>query len=195
LITHLTELFSNSGFFANTWFGYLLFYLCLSLATAIALPRQVAALSAGALFGITQGFIVATLATTTGCILTFLACRFFLANRVKQRFPQKTAIVHQFLSKNTFVKALIIRILPLGSNFLTNVIAGATKVPFKAYVLGSFIGFIPQMILFSMAGGGIKLATEQEQDVVLTLSLVAILLVIALMVNNHLKKRLSKAKP
>ncbi len=127
--------------------------------------------------------------------MTFIAAKYLFSAKVAQKFPEKSQTIHQFLSESTFTKALIIRILPLGSNFLTNVIAGATNIPFKPYVLGSFIGFIPQMVIFSLAGGGAKLAESHEQGALLALSGIALLLIISLVIKNKAKKKLSKAKP
>ena len=99
-------------------------------------------------------------------------------------------MIHDFLSESTFVKALIIRILPLGSNFVTNIIAGATRIPFTPYVAGSALGFIPQMVVFTLAGGGIKLASEQQSQLTVILVLIACLLGLFL----WLTKRQQKSK-
>jgi len=67
---------------------------------------------------------------------------------VQRHYPQPLAKVSLFFSHDTFLKALIIRLLPAGSNFLTNVLAGTARSPFKPYVLGTAIGFLPQMTIF-----------------------------------------------
>ena len=166
----MTHFITHNALFSPSPIGFLFCYLILSLATAIGLPRQIAALSAGTLYGAKIGFLIATAATISGCMLTFIACRFCLGNWVYQRFPDKTKVIHDFLSSSTFTKALIIRILPLGSNFITNIVAGATKIPFTPYVAGSALGFVPQMVIFSLAGAGIKLAAATEQQLTLALA-------------------------
>ncbi|MFD2165592.1 TVP38/TMEM64 family protein [Thalassotalea euphylliae] len=163
-------------------------YLFLSVATALALPRQVAALSAGVILGFSQGLAIALLATITGCFTTYLVAKLLLANWVKRRFPDKTKVVHEFLSNDTFVKALIIRILPLGSNWLTNVVAGATRIPTLPFILGSSIGFVPQMVIFSLAGAGLKLSAGNEQIITYGLVAIAIALVVFLWCKKTKKK-------
>ena len=186
----LNHLITSSSWFTASPLGYLLLFTVLAIGTGIGLPRQIAALSAGMLFGIKIGFAIATLATITGCILTFTVSRYLLADLVFKRFPDKSTLIHDFLSESTFVKALIIRILPLGSNFVTNVIAGATRIPFTPYVAGSALGFIPQMVVFTLAGGGIKLASEQQSQLTVFLVLIACLLGLFL----WLTKRQQKSK-
>ncbi len=190
----LNHLITSSSWFTASPLGYCLLFVVLALGTGMGLPRQIAALSAGMLFGIKVGFGIATLATITGCILTFMVSRYLLADWVFKRFPDKSLLVHEFLSDSTFVKALIIRILPLGSNFVTNIIAGATRIPFAPYVAGSALGFIPQMVVFTLAGGGIKLASEQQSQLTAVLVVIACLLGLFLWLAKRRQKRASKIK-
>lgn len=161
----------------------------LTVSTAIGLPRQIAAISASFLFGFNQGIVIATLATTFGCALTFVTTRYWCANWVFTRFPENSKKIQKFLSQNTLIKALIIRLLPLGSNFITNIVAGATRIPFIPYITGSFIGFIPQMILFSFAGSGISLASNDKSLLTLITSALIAGLSLYLLINHLLKRR------
>jgi len=160
----------------SKYFNTLVLFVFLSLATSIGLPRQIAALVAGINLGAFIGVIIATLATTLGCLITFSISRYFLSDKIARKYPNKLEKLSEFLSEKTFLKALIIRILPLGSNFLTNIIAGVSKVSMPAYVSGSFVGFIPQMIIFSLAGSGIRLGEKNELIASVTLFVIALLL-------------------
>ena len=166
----------------KTLLGALTFMLILAPAMAIGVPRQIAALCAGFLFGASYGIVIATISAVLGCILTLLVARKLLAGIVKRHYPHPLAKVSQFFSHNTFLKALIIRLLPAGSNFLTNVLAGTARSPIKPYVLGSALGFIPQMTIFSLMGAGLQVGGQQQ----LIISL--LLLVIALLLGGYLYK-------
>ncbi|MDE0539706.1 MAG: SNARE associated Golgi protein, partial [Rhodospirillales bacterium] len=52
---------------------------------------------------------------------------------------------------------LLIRLLPAGSNFLTNLAAGVSSARFPLFLAGSAIGYIPQMVVFALLGSGINL--------------------------------------
>ncbi len=164
-------------------FNTLLLFVFLSLATSIGLPRQIAALVAGINLGAFIGVIIATLAATLGCLITFNVARYLLSVRITRKYPSQLAKLSEFLGERTFLKAIVIRILPLGSNFITNIIAGVSKVSMPAYVSGSFVGFIPQMIIFSLAGSGIRLGAQNE------LIASATLFVIALLITGYLVKK------
>jgi len=158
-------------------------FIFLSLATSVGLPRQIAALVAGINLGALIGGIIATLAATLGCLITFTVSRYLLSDKITQKYPDKLAKLSDFLGKQTFLKAIVIRILPLGSNFITNIIAGVSRVSMRAYVSGSFVGFIPQMIIFSLAGSGIRLGAQNE------LIASGILFIIALLLSAYLVKK------
>jgi len=174
---------------SSTVLNTALLFAFLSLATSIGLPRQIAALVAGINLGAFIGLIIATLAATLGCLITFSVARHCFRASITRKYPKKLAKLSEFLGEQTFLKAIIFRILPLGSNFLTNIIAGVSKVSMPAYVGGSFVGFIPQMTIFSLAGSGIRLGAKNE------LVASAVLFVIALLLTGYLvKKHRQKAK-
>lgn len=162
-------------------------FVFLALATSIGLPRQIAALVAGIYLGAFIGAAIATLAATLGCFITFSVARYLLSAHVTRKYPSKIATLSNFLGDNTFLKAFVIRILPIGSNFLTNIIAGVSKVSMPAYVGGSFVGFIPQMIIFSLAGSGIRLGAQNELIASATLFVIAFVLTVYLVKKHKVK--------
>lgn len=146
----------------KTLLGALILTLILTPAMAVGLPRQIAALTAGFLFGASYGLLVAMISAIFACILTLLLARKLLAGIVQQRYPKPLTKVSHFFSHDTFLKALIIRLLPAGSNFLTNILAGTARSPVKPYVLGSALGFVPQMVIFSLMGAGLQVNGHQQ---------------------------------
>ena len=150
---------------------------------AIGLPRQIAALSAGFLFGAGSGMLLATISAVFGCLVTLMLARKLFANLIEQHYPQPLAKVSYFFSHNTFLKALTIRLLPAGSNFLTNILAGTARSPIKPYILGSALGFVPQMTIFSLMGAGLQINGQQQ------LIISIILLIIALLVGSYLYRK------
>ncbi|XQW85003.1 TVP38/TMEM64 family protein [Thalassotalea piscium] len=177
-INHLVEIYRP-----QTKIEYSLWFLCLMVAMTIGLPRQIAAFSSGYLLGTVSGAIFATLAASCACLLTFISARFIFHQSIKRRFPEQLNKLNIFFTHDVFIKAFTIRLIPAGSNFLTNVLAGTAKAPLLRYLGGSTLGFIPQMTLFSMLGAGIYVGDNQQ------VLLSAILLVIALVLIAYLVKK------
>ncbi|WP_440877182.1 TVP38/TMEM64 family protein [Thalassotalea sp. PLHSN55] len=156
--------------------GIATLFIILAFATSVGLPRQVAAFACGFVLEITTGALLATAAALSGCLLTLLTSRALLTGIVTKKYPKALTSLAQFFSHDTFTKTLIIRFLPAGSNLLTNILAGVAKVPLTPYLLGSGIGFLPQMFIFSMMGNGVKLADKQQLLISISLFLVAAIL-------------------
>jgi uncharacterized membrane protein YdjX (TVP38/TMEM64 family) len=136
--------------------GIFYFTLLCMITTACGLPRQLAAFLGGYAFGVVSGTLLSTLGVTLGCILSFYFARFSARSMIKKRFPRKVASIDRFLHRHAFTKTIIIRSLPIGSNLITNLVVGVTHTKASHFIAGSFIGYLPQMIIFSLAGSGVE---------------------------------------
>ncbi|MFT5539807.1 MAG: putative membrane protein YdjX (TVP38/TMEM64 family), partial [Alphaproteobacteria bacterium] len=56
-----------------------------------------------------------------------------------------------------FSTALLIRLLPVGSNLLTNLAAGVSGVRAVPFVAGSTLGYVPQTLIFALVGSGLHI--------------------------------------
>ena len=140
--------------------GEVLFVLVGAAITAIGLPRQAVAFMGGYAFGLVEGTALSVVAAALGCASTFLFARLVARDFVSRRLTGRFARADAFLSRNTFSTTFAIRLLPVGSNVLLNLAAGAAKVPFVAFVGGSALGYIPQMVIFALVGSGINVEPE-----------------------------------
>ena len=137
--------------------GQALFVGIGAVTTALALPRQIISFLGGYAFGFVTGTLLALAATELGCILTFYFARFLGRPLVSARFRQRVKRLEDFVAGNTFSMTLIIRLLPLGHNFTTSVLAGLSRVPAGPYFWGSLLGLAPQTLVFALAGSGVEL--------------------------------------
>lgn len=136
--------------------GDALFVLIGALAVCIGLPRQGVCFLAGYAFGFAEGLLWSTLASMLGCVATFFYARFMGRGFVLRRFPERIARIDAFLAGNTFAMTLLIRLLPVGSNVITNMAAGVSGSRAIAFFAGSLLGYLPQSIVFALLGSGIQ---------------------------------------
>jgi uncharacterized membrane protein YdjX (TVP38/TMEM64 family) len=151
-----------------------------ALVTACGAPRQIVAFMGGYAFGFSLGALLATLAAILGCVAAFYFSRLFSRNILRSVSRRKFAIqanrVNHFLSQQPTRKTIIIRLLPVGSNIITNLVAGATDVSAKAFFIGSAIGYIPQMLVFALLGKGLLIGSEWKIALSVILLLISSLL-------------------
>ncbi len=155
-----------SGFLTEDWVdrevrgrgiaGEMLFVAVGGIATAVAVPRHVVSFLGGYAFGTSLGAGLALAATELGCLITFFYARLVGRPLVAQRFGARVRRIDEFLSANPFSMTLLIRLLPIGSNFATSLAAGVARVPALPFLAGSLIGYAPQTVIFALAGSGIE---------------------------------------
>ncbi len=160
--------------------GILAFVALSATAAAIGLPRQLIALVAGYSFGLLEGTLLAISSISLGALLTFLFARFFARPWVQRRFPGAINKIDAFISEQPFLKILTIRFLPFGTNMLTNLAAGATKLSAIIFFSASFLGFLPQSTLFVMAGNGLNINSNSQ--IILSVILLLLSALLALLI-------------
>lgn len=136
--------------------GELLFVAVGGLATALAAPRQIVSFLGGYAFGLALGTALALAATELGCVLAFFYARAVGRPLVAKRLGARVRRIEDFLAANPFSMTLLIRLLPVGSNFVTCLAAGVSRVPAGPFLLGSLAGYLPQTFVFTLAGSGVE---------------------------------------
>lgn len=126
-----------------------------ALIAAVGLPRQAVCFLGGYAFGFLGGFGLALAASLLGCISAFYYARLFGRSLVQARFAGRIRRIDDFLRERTFSMSLLIRLLPVGSNLLTNLAAGVASVRGLPFFAGSALGYIPQTVVFALLGSGI----------------------------------------
>ena len=155
----------SSGLLSQDWIdrevrdrgmtGALVFVAVGGVATALAVPRNVISFLGGYAFGLAQGFLLALLAEAFGCLLTFCCARTFARRLVSERLGERVRRIEDFLAANPFSMTLLVRLVPVGNNFLTNMAAGVSRVRALPFLLGSLLGYLPKTFVFALAGSGV----------------------------------------
>ena len=168
--------------------GEVLFVAIAALATGLGLPRQGLAFLAGYAFGVTVGTALALFATEIGCVVAFFYARFLGRDVVAQRFPAKMRRLDDFLHDNTMTMTLLVRMLPVGSNLATNLVAGVSRIRAVPFFTGSLIGYLPQTLVFALLGSGINV------DPAMRISLGVVLFVGSGLLGVYLYRKLRHGK-
>lgn len=168
--------------------GYELFLLAGALITAVGLPRQAVAFFGGYAFGFAQGTLLGTLATLGGCLLSFYYARLFARSLVQRLFPNRLARFDAFVRDRPFTMTLLVRLLPVGNNLVTNLVAGVSRIPRLAFFAGSFVGYLPQNLVFALAGSGLTVAP------VWRIGLSLVLFIVSGLLGVHLYRRMSRGR-
>jgi pyruvate/2-oxoglutarate dehydrogenase complex dihydrolipoamide dehydrogenase (E3) component/uncharacterized membrane protein YdjX (TVP38/TMEM64 family) len=144
---------------ANNWvtanpFIAAISYLTLYIAvTAVNIPGAAAmTLIAGALFGVVQGVIIVSFASTIGATLAFLLSRHLLRDFVEQRFGKAISRINKGIDKDGPYYLFTLRLVPAFPFFAINMIMGLTRLNVRSFFWVSQLGMLPATILYVNAG-------------------------------------------
>ncbi len=141
---------------ALTWLKqHPLFYaLILVLATAVMFPPFVIIIFGGYLYGATQGVFISSLAYLVGAVASFYIGRYFgqaMVARVSARRPSVHAL-NLAVERKGLVMVLLSRLALILPYNLLNIVLGASRVSLKNYIIGTWIGTLPIIIINSILG-------------------------------------------
>lgn len=131
---------------------YVLFY---AVATVVFIPGAPLTIAGGALFGSVFGTLYVVVGATIGAILAFLLARFFgrdFVGILESERWKKLGEYDKKIEENGFGAVLFFRFVPLFPFNGLNFALGLTKVKFKDYFWGTFMGIIPGTFAYVYLG-------------------------------------------
>ena len=180
--------------------GIVIFIAAYALATVLFLPGWIFTVSAGLIYGIAGGTLVALGGAVIGATLSFLIARYLLRRNIEEyanKSPRFGAI-DRAIGKEGWKIIGLLRLSPLIPFNLSNYFYGITSVSLGAYVIVSAICMIPGTLLYAYLGAlgqaGVSGGHGQRsiwQYVLLAVGLVAtiaVTILVSRIARNALKK-------
>lgn len=134
--------------------GMALFVLVYILAALLFVPGAAITLAAGALFGLVQGTILVSIASTVAAALAFLIGRHVARDRIvklAEKAPRFAAI-DQAIGQGGWRIIALLRLSPALPFSLGNYLYGLTAVRFVPYVVTSWVAMLPGTFLYVYLG-------------------------------------------
>ncbi|MGM8909063.1 FAD-dependent oxidoreductase [Psychrobacter sp. 1U1] len=170
------------------------FFLLYVVVTALSLPgAAILTLAAGALFGLWQGLLVASFASSIGATLAFLTSRYLLRDTIKQRFPERLAAIDAGVEKEGGFYLFTLRLVPIFPFFLINLLMGVTAIKARTFYWVSQVGMLAGTFVFVNAGTQLaqidSLSGILSFNLIVSFALLGFFPLIAKGILNMLKKR------
>jgi len=130
--------------------GPVVFIALYAVAVVAAVPGSVLTIAAGAMFGSVLGVGVVSIASTLGAAMAFAVARWFARDSVARWLTRsdKFAKLDRMTNEHGAIIVAITRLVPLFPFTLLNYGFGLTRVPFRTYVLWSWLCMLPGTILY-----------------------------------------------
>jgi uncharacterized membrane protein YdjX (TVP38/TMEM64 family) len=154
------------------------FGLVYTTVAALAVPAIWAMnVTAGALFGLWVGLLIAVTASVTGATITMLTARYAFRGWVEARFPAAVAHLDHGMTNGGARFLFAARLVPLLPFPLVNLAAGLTPMPARIFALVSLAGVLP--LSFAYVSVGARLASVRSLAEALSPGFVALLAALA----------------
>ncbi|CAN8065011.1 unnamed protein product [Agarophyton chilense] len=143
----------------NAIYLYGVLYFVLELIAVPALPLT---LGSGYLFGLLDGTVTVSIASTVAATVSFLIARYGLRASVS-RLAERNARFRVFdraIGREGLKFVLLLRLSPLFPFAISNYLYGLTSVKLSDYVVGSWVGMLPGTIAYVSAGAAVNALTD-----------------------------------
>jgi uncharacterized membrane protein YdjX (TVP38/TMEM64 family) len=134
--------------------GPAIFVLLYAAVTVFLLPAVILTLGAGAVFGVAQAFVVVSVGATLGATAAFLIGRYLAREWVARRVAgsPKLSAIDEAVAREGWKIVLLTRLSPAFPFVLLNYVFGLTRVSLRHYVVASWIGMMPGIVLYAYIG-------------------------------------------
>lgn len=134
--------------------GVLVFMAAYATATVFFIPGSILTLGAGFVYGVLEGVVYVSLASTLGATLAFLVGRYIARGWVSRRIEgsPRFAAIDRAVSEEGWKIVGLTRLSPIFPFNLLNYAYGLTGVSLPAYAAASWIGMVPGTLMYVYLG-------------------------------------------
>lgn len=146
--------------------GPIFFILVVTLSMLVLLPGLIFTLGGGFLFGVVNGLFYILIGTALGSSISFFIGRTLGKNRVNALLARRNRFRRfvELIEAEGFRFIALTRMVPFFPFKLSNYVFGASKIPYRQFILGTCIGIIPislaNVYVGSLAGTLAALGTD-----------------------------------
>ena len=121
-------------------------------------------LASGFLFGSYIGTIVVVIALSLGATLIYILANFFFKDLIREKFLNKFNNLENRFKKKELTYMIIYRVIGGIPLQIQNLLPCMFSVSVKNYLIGTIIGFIPQMFIMASLGSGLENQIEKNTE-------------------------------
>jgi phospholipase D1/2 len=126
----------------------------------VAFPVNVLILGTAAAFGTWPGLAYAAVGAMVSAGATYWLGRRLGPNLLRRALGPRINRVSQTVNRNGILAVTTIRMLPVAPFTLVNLVAGAMRIRFLDYMIGTALGLLPGIALLSLVGEGLTRILE-----------------------------------
>jgi uncharacterized membrane protein YdjX (TVP38/TMEM64 family) len=154
----------------------------------VVLPVTAMIAVTGIVFGPVLGFVYALIGVTLSAIFIYYLGRKLGRATVRRIAGKRINELSRRIAKRGLIAVVVVRMLPIAPFTIINLIAGASHIRFRHFVLGTILGMAPGTLILVLFVDRIVAAVRTPGP--LTFTLLALIAAVALSVALLLRSRL-----
>ena len=138
--------------------GPVVYIAVYAVAVVAAIPGSVLTIAAGAMFGSLIGVATVSIGSTLGAAAAFVVARWFARTSVTRWLGSNAtfARLERMTEQHGAIIVAITRLVPIFPFNLLNYGFGLTRVPFRTYVLWSWLCMLPGTVLYVVGADAVS---------------------------------------
>lgn len=128
------------------------YIIMFALVPLTLFPDSILAIAGGLVFGLVRGYIYTTIGALIGGSISFYISRKLGRNVVKKLTNEKLDNVENMINERGFFIVFMLRLIPLFPFDIISYGAGLTSIKYKDFILATFVGTIPGILVFTNIG-------------------------------------------
>ncbi len=152
---------------ANYLVAVLAFIAVYILIVAFSLPgAAIATLAGGFLFATFPGALYNVTAATIGATAIFTAARIGFGDKLADKMETGSGLVKKIkdgIDENQWSVLFLIRLVPAVPFFVANLVPALVDVPYRRFVISTFLGIIPGSVVYTSVGAGLGEVFERGE--------------------------------
>lgn len=131
---------------------------------AVMFPLTILVVATGILFGTEWAMLCATLGALSSSAAGYAAGHWLGRETIEKYGGTRVRQAEKHIQNNSLSSMVVINLLPIAPFTMTNMLAGAFRLDFTKYMLGSAVGLIPGLFIIIAFGGQLKKLIVTEAD-------------------------------
>lgn len=178
----------------SPWRITLIAFVLYVVVVALSFPgATIMGLAMGALFGLWQGTLLVSFASTIGATLAFLTSRYLLRDYVQQHFGDRLKAINEGMARDGPLYLFMLRLVPIFPFFLINLLMGLTQIRTPTFYWVSQLGMLAGTLVYVNAGTQLasinNLSDIMSPEVLLSFALLGVFPLIAKRLVLAIQKR------
>ena len=175
----------------TSWQGLVAVLLAFLLSSLLFVPVTIVIAGTGALFGPLLGPVYALAGSLLAAAAAFAVGRLLGRDWVRQLASRRVMALNRRLTRHGLVAMAVLRLFPVAPFTVVNLIAGASELRARDYMLGSLIGMSPGIVLMTLFGDrlGAWLRDPNVGNLAVVVGIAALALALAWVLTRWARRR------